>query len=219
MLQKRRRKNEKIQRKERNNANRISGNNSDWHNVTIDNCELTMLSDTESGGCIWIRDIQELTADNLKFTNNVCNKKSHDEILAIFRGYIENVEILNNKFYVYEGQASPSVMNFTIGAASSKKADNVIFSSNEIIAKSTGGLVWMANLTNSKIINNKINYTQSEQSTTATYIFRRTANISNVTLEENNIVVNSDVTESNLSIYVATCFDKCLNNTIWNITK
>lgn len=187
---------------------------SDWHNVTIDNCELTMLSDTESGGCIWIRDIQELTADNLKFTNNVCNKKSHDEILAIFRGYIENVEILNNKFYVYEGQASPSVMNFTIGAASSKKADNVIFSSNEIIAKSTGGLVWMANLTNSKIINNKINYTQSEQSTTATYIFRRTANISNVTLEENNIVVNSDVTKSNLSIYVATCFDKCLNNTI-----
>ena len=186
---------------------------SDWHNVTINNCELTMLSDAEAGGCIWIRDIQELTADNLKFTNNVCNKKSHDEILAVFRGYIEDVEISNNKFNVYEGQASPSVMNFTIGASSSKKTDNIVFSNNEILCKSTGGCIWMTNLTNSKILSNKINYTQSASTDGATYVFRKT-NIQNVIFEENDVIVNSDMESSNPKIYVATCFDKCVNNKI-----
>ena len=184
-----------------------------WHNVTISNCDLQLLHDSESGGCIWIRDLFERDCDNLKFINNTCTKKTHDEILAIFRGSIQDITISGNKFYIEEGNSTPSVMNFTLGSASSTKADNITFSNNEIEAKSSGGLFWFTNSSNINLTNNKIHYTKSSRSTSPAYVFRAVSNASNINITDNDITVDRDDSTST-PLYVVGIKSTLKNNTV-----
>ena len=128
-----------------------------WHNVLIDNCELYLANDAKEGGCIWIRDLFNRGASDVTFSNNRCYKKCHDEILAVFMGSIENVNILNNTFTM-PNSTDPSTMCFTFGSNSSKQAKNIRFEGNTIDVKATMSLLHSRNANNLSIKNNNIKF-------------------------------------------------------------
>lgn len=128
-----------------------------WHNVLIDNCELYLANDAKEGGCIWIRDLFNRGASDVTFSNNRCYKKCHDEILAVFMGSIENVNILNNTFTIPNSTDS-STMCFTFGSNSSKQAKNIRFEGNTIDVKATMSLLHSRNANNLSIKNNNIKF-------------------------------------------------------------
>lgn len=189
-----------------NNIDLYSG----WHNIEISNCNLQVLSDTEAGGCIWIRDFGNLGASELVFKNNSCEKVTHDEILAIFMGTIENIQIVNNKFITQVKEASPSVMNFTIGSSDSKLVDNILLEENKIQVISSGGLIWAVNATNTTIRNNDIVYTRSESYETQNKLFR--GYIDNVS--NNNIKIYGEVENYNNKMYIFSGINEIKNNNV-----
>ena len=183
-----------------------------WHNVSIDSCNLKVLHDGEAGGCIWIRDFYELGCDNLKFSNNTCEKICHDEILAIFSGYIEDVTISNNSFKVEEKEASSTPKIFTIGSTGSKKCSNITINENKIDAVGSNGLLWSDNATEVKFNDNEVNFIRNSSGTRLGYIFRAEIR-SQVNANNNNICVEN-LNEN----YTTTIFYGCLDVKNNNIT-
>lgn len=162
-----------------------------WHNVLIENCDLYLANDAASGGCIWIRDLFNRGASDLTFTNNKCYKKSHDEILAVFMGSIENVNILNNTF-IMENSTSPSVMAFTFGSSSSKKADNITFEGNTVDVKTTMDLFVSRNTENLSVKNNKIKFERVTKETNTFVMYFPENNVQKATIENNEIEIKND---------------------------
>lgn len=166
-----------------------------WHNVLIEDCDLYLANDAKEGGCIWIRDLFNRGASNVTFTNNRCYKKCHDEILAIFMGSIENVNILNNTFTMPKS-TDPSTMCFTIGSNSSKKAENIRFEGNTIDTKATMSLLNSRNATNLSIKNNKIKFERDTELTNTFLMYfpkdNAENNSKNVTIENNEIEINNN---------------------------
>lgn len=136
---------------------------SNWHNVIINNCHFVNLCDNEEGGGIWIRDLHGKGSDNIKVLQSDFYKISHDEILAVFMGKIKDVLISGNNFTIEDDGESSSVMNFTLGSASSEQAENITFEQNKIKACSTGGLIWSKNTKNLIIQNNEISVILSQK--------------------------------------------------------
>ncbi len=162
-----------------------------WHNVKIENCNLYLANDGAAGGCIWIRDLFNRGASGLIFKNNTCYKKCHDEILAVFMGTIENVEITNNKFIMPES-TDPSVMCFTIGSNSSKKADNIKFENNEIDCASVMDLFVLKNSSNVSIKNNNIKYTKQDSTSNNYLIYIPEGIVTDLDISENIIEINNN---------------------------
>lgn len=168
-----------------------------WHNVLIENCDLYLANDAKEGGCIWIRDLFNRGASDVTFTNNRCYKKCHDEILAVFMGSIENVNILNNTFTM-PNSTDPSTMSFTFGSNSSKKAKNIRFEGNTIDVKATMSLLHSRNADNLSIKNNNIKFEKVDviSGSTNTFIMyfpkdNQENNSKNVTIENNYIELNN----------------------------
>lgn len=179
-----------------------------WHNVLIENCNLYLASDAKEGGCIWIRDLFNRSASDLTFVNNTCYKKCHDEILAVFMGSIENVNILNNTF-IMPSSTDPSTMCFTFGSNSSKKAENIRFEGNTVDTKATMSLLNSRNATNLSIKNNKIKF---ERDTTLTNTFFMYFPKDNQSNNPENNSKNVVIQGNNIEIYNNT--DKAFNGMI-----
>lgn len=162
-----------------------------WHNVLIENCNLYLANDAKEGGCIWVRDLFNRGASDLTFINNKCYKKTHDEILAVFMGSIENVNILNNIFIMAES-TDPSTMSFTLGSKSSKKAQNIKFEGNTIDTKATMDLIVSRNATNLSIKNNKIKFERVTTLTNTFVFYFPEDNLENVVIEKNTIDINNN---------------------------
>lgn len=162
-----------------------------WHDVLIDNCELYLANDAKSGGCIWVRDLFNRGASNLTFTNNKCYKKTHDEILAVFMGTIENVNILNNTFTMAESQ-DPSTMAFTFGSGSSKKADNIKFEGNTVDVKTTMDLFVSRNTNNLSIKNNKMKFERVTTKTNTFVMYFPESNVQDAIIEDNEIEIQNN---------------------------
>ena len=162
-----------------------------WHDVLIDNCELYLANDAKSGGCIWVRDLFNRGASNLAFTNNKCYKKTHDEILAVFMGTIENVNILNNTFTMAESQ-DPSTMAFTFGSGSSKKADNIKFEGNTVDVKTTMDLFVSRNTNNLSIKNNKMKFERITTKTNTFVMYFPENNVQDAIIEDNGIEIQNN---------------------------
>ena len=162
-----------------------------WHDVLIDNCELYLANDAKSGGCIWVRDLFNRGASNLAFTNNKCYKKTHDEILAVFMGTIENVNILNNTFTIAESQ-DPSTMAFTFGSGSSKKADNIKFEGNTVDVKTTMDLFVSRNTNNLSIKNNKMKFERITTKTNTFVMYFPENNVQDAIIEDNEIEIQNN---------------------------
>lgn len=168
-----------------------------WHNVLIENCDLYLANDAKEGGCIWIRDLFNRGASDVKFTNNRCYKKCHDEILAVFMGSIENVNILNNTFTM-PNSTDPSTMSFTFGSNSSNKAKNIRFEGNTVDVKATMSLLHSRNADNLSIKNNNIKFEKVDiiNGSINTFIMyfpkdNQENNSKNVTIENNDIELNN----------------------------
>lgn len=169
-----------------------------WHNVLIDNCELYLANDAKEGGCIWIRDLFNRGASDVTFSNNRCYKKCHDEILAVFMGSIENVNILNNTFTM-PNSTDPSTMCFTFGSNSSKQAENIRFEGNTIDVKATMSLLHSRNANNLSIKNNNIKFEKVnliDNGKTNTFILyfpkdNQENNSKNVIIENNSLEINN----------------------------
>ena len=159
-----------------------------WHNVLIENCDLYLANDAKEGGCIWIRDLFNRGASDLTFKNNRCYKKSHDEILAIFMGTIENVNILKNTF-VMADSTDPSTMAFTLGSSSSKKLENVKFEENTIDVKTTMDLLVSRNAKNLSIKGNKMKFERVTTLTNTFVMYFPENNLKDITIENNELEI------------------------------
>ena len=180
------------------NEHSYSNIDTGWHNVLIDNCELYLANDAKEGGCIWIRDLFNRGASDVTFSNNRCYKKCHDEILAVFMGSIENVNILNNTFTM-PNSTDPSTMCFTFGSNSSKQAKNIRFEGNTIDVKATMSLLHSRNANNLSIKNNNIKFEKVnliDNGKTNTFILyfpkdNQENNSKNVIIENNSLEINN----------------------------
>ena len=161
---------------------------SNWHNVLVENCNLYLAHDGSAGGCIWIRDFHKRGVSDVTFKNNICYKKCHDEILAVFSGSIENVNILNNTFIMPES-TDPSTMSFTLGSGSNTKAENIRFEDNTIDVKATMDLLVSKNATNLSIKNNKIKFERITTLTNTFLIYFPENNLKDVKIENNDIEI------------------------------
>lgn len=162
-----------------------------WHNVLIENCELYLANNAKSGGCIWVRDLFNRGASDLTFTNNKCYKKTHDEILAVFMGSIENVNILNNTFIMDESE-DPSTMAFTFGSKSSIKADNIKFEGNTVDVKATMDLFVSKNTNNLSIKNNKMKFERVTTKTNTFVMYVPENNVQDAIIENNEIEIQNN---------------------------
>lgn len=154
-----------------------------WHNITIDNCIFTLRHRGPIGGCIWIRDYDNLGCDNLTFTNNTCTKSCNDEILALFKGRIKNVTIDNNTFNMYEeyilnerASYEPSGIAFTLSSPYSvllenKEHNNINFTRNKVNVETTRKLFNFGNVNGILIADNIINYKHIVNDKNPPYLF------------------------------------------------
>lgn len=188
-----------------------------WHNVLIEDCDLYLANDAKEGGCIWIRDLFNRGASDLTFTNNRCYKKCHDEILAVFMGSIENVNILNNKFTM-ANSTDPSTMSFTFGSNSSKKAENIRFEGNTIDVKATMSLMHSRNASNLSIKNNNIKFERVDVISGSTNTFlmyfpkENENNSKDVTIENNDIEINNSTSKEITGIFSSNAQNITFNN-------
>lgn len=142
----------------------------DWNNITIDHCTFTLRHRGPIGGCIWIRDYNNLGCDGLNFTNNTCTKSCNDEILAVFRGRIKNVNIDQNTFKMEEeyilnerDSYAPSNAAFTLSSPYSvylenNEENNINFTRNTVNVETTKKLFNFGNVNGVLIDGNTINY-------------------------------------------------------------
>lgn len=182
-----------------------------WHNVLIKDCDLYLANDAKEGGCIWIRDLFNRGASDATFINNKCYKKCHDEILAVFMGSIENVNILNNTF-IMPNSTDPSTMCFTLGSGSSKKAKNIKFEGNTIDTKATMSLLVSRNAENLSIKNNKIKFERVTSLTNTFLMYFPEENLKEVTIEDNNFEVNNTTGTAINGLFSSNTKDVIFNN-------
>lgn len=168
-----------------------------WHDITIQNCELTNVNEASSGGCIWIRDLFSRKCDNLNFIGNKCVKKTHDEILAVFMGYIDNVTIKSNSFIMPDNERDRTVMCFTFGSGySSKQASNIFFENNDLDCSSSMSLAFANGSSNVKIKNNKIKYTKPNVQANNFTFYNASKAVDGIEIAENEIELFNESAQS-----------------------
>ncbi len=163
-----------------------------WHNIEITDCMLVNNSGGEKGGGIWIRDLLKQGCSNLKFTGNTLYKRCHDEILAIYLGSIEEVEISGNSFTTEEtGNFTPSPFNFCFGQANSILCKNIVFDNNDLNTESTSFIAAFGNCENVKFTNNRIQHRQIGEKNLSLFSYLDNSTVKDVLFDGNVIDVNA----------------------------
>ena len=167
----------------------INGNSKD---VIIDNCNMINLSNSNTGGSVWISANNNTSIDNVKISNNYIEKSSHDETMGIWGGSIKNITINNNKFNIHEENVdNPSDMNFTFGNADGI-LQNLEFSDNEVLCTSKNYFSYINPADGSEdisIVNNNIKWTFLNSEIGYNPMFNNKSNVI-IDINNNNIVYN-----------------------------
>ena len=167
----------------------INGNSKD---VIIDNCNIINLSNSNTGGSVWISANNNTSIDNVKISNNYIEKSSHDETMGIWGGSIKNITINNNKFNIHEENVdNPSDMNFTFGNADGI-LQNLEFSDNEVLCTSKNYFSYINPADGSEdisIVNNNIKWTFLNSEIGYNPMFNNKSNVI-IDINNNNIVYN-----------------------------
>ena len=133
----------------------------EWKNITIENCDLKNLTNSNIGGNIWMSNFSDsYISQNAIIKNNYIQKSCHDEVIGVWGGNIDNVLIKNNNIYVEESKVTDrSRMNFTFG--NDGILTNLQFIDNNINCQSKDFFIYINGKDGSKniyISNNKIRY-------------------------------------------------------------
>ena len=130
-----------------------------WENVRIDNCTLTVMTDSTAGGIMAIRDISSRGGKGAQVTNNTITKRSHDEIIWVYGEQTEVSDILiSDNVFMMDDSTSQTPNAFTFSSTASI-VRNIEFSRNTVIANSTYSLFNVINAHDILIADNDINYT------------------------------------------------------------
>ena len=102
------------------------------NNITIQNSKIVNLSKSTVGGGIWVS-----KSNNIKLLNNHIEKASHDEVLAIFNGNVDNVLIEGNFIYTHDepnDRASAHAIGFGVNLESERAFlyTNIVFRENKV---------------------------------------------------------------------------------------
>ena len=102
------------------------------NNITIQNSKIVNLSKSTVGGGIWVS-----KSNNIKLLNNHIEKASHDEVLAIFNGNVDNVLIEGNFIYTHDepnDKASAHAIGFGVNLESERAFlyTNIVFRENKV---------------------------------------------------------------------------------------
>jgi len=166
-----------------------------WRNITLTDCTFTTMHDAPVGG-VWVRNLRGWdngeVAENLTIQNCTFNKRSGDEILAIYGNSetgVRNVTVSNCDFNQYvSDKNNPAHL---IRLAMSGTAENITFENNTINAESFySTLIRIGEDTSSSgnisIINNTINISKMDAST-SNAMFTASNNVRGVTISGNTI--------------------------------
>ena len=117
--------------------------NKEWKNINIKGCKFINLTNSSTGGSIWLSNQSSNSnnvSQNVNVEENYIEKSCHDETVAVWQGTIENVLIKSNTFNIHEENVeNPSDMNFTFGNGGILK--NVQFMNNTLYCESKGSLI------------------------------------------------------------------------------
>lgn len=126
------------------------------HDVVIKNSTILNLSQSTVGGGIWISNCY-----NVQLINNHIEKVSHDEILALFNGSVDNVLIENNYIHTHDepfDNASAHVIGFGVNIESERAYTytNVIFRNNTLDIVAWKDAFMFGNVDGIEIYGNKV---------------------------------------------------------------
>lgn len=175
-----------------------------WNNVTVDGCRMYINHDGEEGICFMARDLQGKVSGGLVFTNNVCEKVSHDEVFVIGgrSATVQGARVSNNTFVMRDGQASSSNIAVTIGSNSTVNVSDVVFENNTVDVECAVA-VFYTNAPGSgiRILNNNITFTRAGgrngvgSQSSGGFVFYQDTNKSGVPVLEvkgNQILINNE---------------------------
>ena len=198
-----------------------------WYDVILDSCSLVNRTYARDGGSIWVRGGAEGTG-KLVVRNNYVEKSCHDETLAIFGqgvteegielGYVDDVLIENNEFYIDESSISlPSTLVFNFGL-DTRGISGIRFLNNDVTVKASDDIMTAFEATNVEISGNTfdvtlVNFPEMPDMTGGVFTQRDTAK--NMSVEENTINVTAN--ENAQMGYLARGVDSFYHNNV-NIT-
>lgn len=166
---------------------------SGWENITIKNCIIENYASTY-GGNIWIRDIWNLGCVGALIENNVIKKNTHDEVIAVFNGSIQDVKIFKNDIVATEANLdNPSNLCFKFGSEKSQICDNIQFENNTVSCSSTNFIAKVGNCTNLSINNNNITFTKLGTKALWLFDISGSSQPSNVSICDNVFDISSPV--------------------------
>ena len=177
----------------------------EWKNITIENCDLKNLTNSNIGGNIWMSNFSDsYISQNAIIKNNYIQKSCHDEVIGVWGGNIDNVLIKNNNIYVEESKVTDrSRMNFTFG--NDGILTNLQFIDNNINCQSKDFFIYINGKDGSKniyISNNKIRYSvESNEPIIYTGMINNSGKNDNVEVSSNEIEYLSN---SVLNVFSAT---------------
>ena len=177
----------------------------EWKNITIENCDLKNLTNSNIGGNIWMSNFSNsYISQNAIIKNNYIQKSCHDEVIGVWGGNIDNVLIKNNNIYVEESKVTDrSRMNFTFG--NDGILTNLQFIDNNINCQSKDFFIYINGKDGSKniyISNNKIRYSvESNEPIIYTGMINNSGKNDNVEVSSNEIEYLSN---SVLNVFSAT---------------
>ena len=195
-----------------------------WYDVIVDSCTLINRTYAHAGGSIWVRGGVKGTG-KLAVRNNYIEKSCHDETLAIFGqgitedgieyGYVDDVLIENNKFYVDETNVSqPSTIVFNFGL-DTRGISNVRFLNNDVTVKATDDIMTAFEATNVEVSGNTfditlVTYPEMPDMTGGVFTQRSTAK--NMSIKDNTI--NVTASENAQMGYLARGVDNFYHNKV-----
>lgn len=165
----------------------------EWQDIVIENCKFKNLTNSNIGGNIWLSDFtsnNEYISQNGVIKNNYVEKSSHDESIGVWEGYISNVLIQNNEFYIHEENVNnKSTMNFSFGNTGGILKD-LQFINNNVKCESKDFFAYLNGELGSKNIyikENKIKYSIISNNDFYQPMFNQNNNTENVQIESNDI--------------------------------
>ena len=195
-----------------------------WYDVIVESCTLINRTYAHAGGSIWIRGGAEGTG-KLVIRNNYVEKSCHDETLAIFGqgvtedgieyGYVDDVLIENNEFYIDETNVSqPSTLVFSFGL-DTRGISNIRFLNNDVTVKASDDIMTAFEATGVEVTGNTFDVTlvtYPEMPDMTGGIFTQRSTAKNMSVKDNTI--NVTATESAQMGYLARGVDDFYHNNV-----
>ena len=128
-----------------------------WQDVTVQDCEFRNLTNGNVGGNIWLSGFasnSDYASCNAVIKNNYIEKSCHDESIAVWAGYVDNVIIQENEIYIHEENVDDrSTMNFTFGSLlDGGVVTNIYFMNNNVQCESKESFAYITGAEGSKNI-------------------------------------------------------------------